>query len=219
MGQSQTEQALSRLREMVFSGELAAGSNHFEADLADRLGMSRTPVREAALTMKAQGLVDVQPRRGVRVCPISAEDMADIYDVLCELESLAAARAAERGYTANDLQIAQNCIDAMDAALTDNDRTAWAEADDRFHAELVRLGGNARVIEIVARYTDQVRRARMMTLPLRPLPVKSNEDHRAVLDAIQIGDAARARDLHRAHRNAARSLLTGLIRDLGLHRL
>ncbi|WP_281856292.1 GntR family transcriptional regulator [Litoreibacter halocynthiae] len=219
MAQSQTEQALSRLREMVFSGELAAGSNHFEADLADRLGMSRTPVREAALTMKAQGLVDVQPRRGVRICPISAEDMADIYDVLCELESLAAARAAERGYTADDLQIAQNCIDAMDAALTDNDRTAWAEADDRFHTELVRLGGNARVIEIVARYTDQVRRARMMTLPLRPLPVKSNEDHRAVLDAIEIGDAARARDLHRAHRNAARSLLTGLIRDLGLHRL
>ncbi|SHE63714.1 transcriptional regulator, GntR family [Litoreibacter ascidiaceicola] len=219
MGQSQTEQALSRLREMVFSGELAAGSNHFEADLADRLGMSRTPVREAALTMKAQGLVDVQPRRGVRICPISAEDMADIYDVLCELESLAAARAAERGYTADDLQIAQNCIDTMDAALTDNDRTAWAEADDRFHTELVRLGGNARVIEIVARYTDQVRRARMMTLPLRPLPVKSNADHRAVLDAIQIGDAARARDLHRAHRYAARTLLTGLIRDLGLHRL
>ncbi|WP_394198214.1 GntR family transcriptional regulator [Litoreibacter albidus] len=219
MGLSQSDLALSRLRQMVFSGELAPGSNHFEADLADRLGMSRTPVREAALTMQAQGLVDVQPRRGVRIRPIAAEDMADIYDVLCELESLAAARAAERGYGTQDLQAAQDCIDEMDSALSRQDRAAWADADDRFHIELVRLGGNARVMEIVARYTDQVRRARMMTLPLRPLPVQSNEDHRAVLCAIKRGDAEQARALHRAHRQDASTLLTELIRQFGLRRL
>ena len=219
MAQSQTDQALTRLRAMVFTGELAPGSNHYEADLADQLGMSRTPVREAALTMQAQGLVEVQPRRGVHIRPISAEDMAEIYDVLCELESLAAARAAEQGYSKEDLRTAQACIDDMDAALSRQDRNAWASADDRFHTELVRLGGNARVAEVVARYTDQVRRARMMTLPLRPLPVQSNEDHRAVLHAIESGDAERARSLHRTHRQEARALLTGLIREFGLRRL
>ncbi|RLJ58856.1 GntR family transcriptional regulator [Litoreibacter meonggei] len=219
MAASQTNQALIRLREMVFTGELSPDSNHYEADLADQLGMSRTPVREAALTMQAQGLVEVQPRRGVRILPISAEDMAEIYDVLCELESLAAARAAEKSYTADDLRIAQVCIDNMDTALSNQDRDAWASADDRFHTELVRLGGNARVAEIVARYTDQVRRARMMTLPLRPLPVQSNEDHRAVLFAIENRDAQSARSLHRAHRQQASTLLTGLIREFGLRRL
>ncbi|WP_298261771.1 GntR family transcriptional regulator [uncultured Litoreibacter sp.] len=219
MGKSQTGQALERLREMVFSGDLPPDSNHYEADLADQLGMSRTPVREAALTMQAQGLVEVQPRRGVRILPISSEDMADIYDVLCELESLAAQRAAEIGYAKEDLQVAQDCIDEMDAALSKQDRNLWAKADDRFHTELVRLGGNKRVVEVVARYSDQVRRARMMTLPLRPLPVKSNEDHRAVLCAIERGDAQQAKDVHRAHRVEARTLLTNLIREFGLRRL
>lgn len=216
MALSQTDQALSQLRELVFRGELAPGSNHFEADLAHQLGMSRTPVREACLTMQAQGLLEVQPRRGVRICPISAEDMADIYDVLCELESLAAARAAEKGYDRRDLASAQDCIADMDAALKTHDRTAWAAADERFHTELVRLGGNARIAQIVERYTDQVRRARMITLPLRPLPLKSNDEHRAVLKAIETGDAQRARALHCAHRTDARTLLTGLIRDLGI---
>ncbi|SFR46198.1 GntR family transcriptional regulator [Litoreibacter janthinus] len=219
MARSQTDQALYQLRDMVFSGELAPGSNHFEADLATRLGMSRTPIREAALTMQAQGLVNVQPRRGIHIRPISADDMADIYDVICELESLAAARAAEQNYAASDRGVARQCIEDMDASLAAEDRVAWARADDRFHAELVRLGGNKRVEEVVARYTDQVRRARMITLQLRPLPTQSNDDHRAVLDAIAAGDATTARCLHRSHRQRARALLTGLIHEFGLRAL
>lgn len=219
MSPSQTAQALARLREMIFSGDLSAGSNHFEADLAARLGMSRTPVREAALTLQAQGLVEVRPRRGMRVLPVSADDMAEIYEVLCELESLAAARAAEQGYCAADLGDLSDAILDMDTALADRDRTAWAEADDRFHAELIRLGRNARVAEICARYTDQVRRARLLTLPLRPLPVRSNQDHAAVLSAIAQGNAAAARALHRAHRTNAKALLVALIREHGLKSL
>ncbi|PTX55504.1 GntR family transcriptional regulator [Litoreibacter ponti] len=215
----QTEHALERLREMVFSGELAPGSNHFEADLAEALGMSRTPVREAALTMQAQGLVEVRPRRGMRVLPISAKDMADIYDLLSELESLAAARAAARGLSRSELAQAQDCIARMDAALARKDLTAWAEADADFHAELVRLSDNPRLMEVFARYTDQVRRARLVTLPLRPLPVQSNRDHQAVLDAIGLGFADRARDLHRDHVTRARAMLTQLLVETGLNAL
>lgn len=211
--------ALTKLRQMVFNGELSPGSNHYEADLASQLGMSRTPVREAALTMQAQGLVAVQPRRGVRILPVTAEDMTDIYEVLCELESLASARAAKKGYDKDDLRVAQVCIIDMDTALANEDLMAWAEADDRFHDELVRLGGNARVMEVVSRYKDQVRRARMMTLPMRPPPFQSNDDHRAVLSAIEHGDAEKARALHRAHREESSALLIGLIRKLGLYPL
>ena len=78
----------------------------------------------------------------------------------------------------------------MDRAIADSDLDAWADADDRFHAELVRLGGNSRIQTIVGMMSDQVRRARMTTLFMRPLPTKSNEDHRLVYQAIRDGDAA-----------------------------
>jgi DNA-binding GntR family transcriptional regulator len=211
--------AVEKLRELIFSGALMAGSNHLESELALRLGMSRTPVREAALTLEAQGLVEVQARRGVRILPISVQDMEEIYDVLTVLESMAAAKAAERHLTRDDLVELGATISAMDAALAQNDRVAWANADDRFHTELVRLGGNSRVEAIVALMADQVRRAKAVTLYMRALPLKSNEDHRNVLDAIAQGDPQRAQQVHRSHRIVAKQTLIQLLTQNRLHML
>ncbi|MEM9349962.1 MAG: FCD domain-containing protein, partial [Pseudomonadota bacterium] len=77
---------------------------------------------------------------------------------------------------------------------------------------LVEASGNPRLEEAVALYADQVRRARMVTLRLRPIPHRSNEDHRAVLAAIRAGDARAAHRLHEAHREGARLLLTDLLK-------
>ena len=211
---SNTLTAYAALRQLIMSGDLAGGSNHLESELADRLGMSRTPVREAALMLKAGGLLDIRPRKGVHILSLSVADMRDVYDVLTELESLAARKAAERNLTSADLHGLAQAIDDMDKALASEDRTAWAEADDRFHRELVRLGENRRVETIVSMMSDQVHRARLMTLFVRPLPVKSNQDHRAVLDAITQGDAEAAGRLHRAHRIRAGRELTGLLRKI-----
>ncbi|WP_227272442.1 GntR family transcriptional regulator [Roseobacter weihaiensis] len=208
---SNMHQAVSRLREMIFTGELGPGSDHLETELARRLGMSRTPVREAALTLQAQGLVSVRPRRGVRILAVSPQDMRDIYDVLTELESLAAETAARQGYTQQDLRMLRDAIDAMDLALAANNREAWAQADAAFHRELVRLGQNKRARTIVAMMTDQVRRARAITLHIRPVPLKSNADHRGVLEAIAAGDAPAARRIHHAHRRQARDLIMNLL--------
>ena len=82
---SNVDRALSALREMIFSGQLAPGSDHLETELAEQLGMSRTPVREAALMLQAQGLVDVRPRRGIRERTVSAQDKRDIYDILTRI--------------------------------------------------------------------------------------------------------------------------------------
>jgi DNA-binding GntR family transcriptional regulator len=216
---SNSEAAVDSLRGLIFDGSLAAGSDHLESELALRLGMSRTPVREAVLTLAAQGLLEVRQRKGVRILPVSATDMREIYDVLTELESLAAADAARARHPATNLQpLAQTILD-MDSALEAEDRAAWADADDRFHSELVRLGGNSRVVAIVGMMADQVRRARAVTLYMRPLPNKSNADHRGVLEAIRLGDAATAERIHRAHRIAAKHMLTGLLDRHRLHRL
>lgn len=216
---SNAQRAVQQLREMIFSGELSAGSDHLETELAERLGMSRTPVREAALLLESQGLVEMRPRKGVRILPVSAADMREIYDVLTELESLAAERAAEAGYAEPDLAALAAAISDMDDAIAAEDLTAWAEADDRFHAELVRLGGNSRLRMIVAMMSDQVRRAKASTLFLRPLPVQSNKDHREVFDAILAGDPATARRVHRDHRRHARDMLTELLDRMRLRTL
>ncbi len=219
MSKSNTQTAVDELRSLIFSGELPADSNHLEGELAERLNMSRTPVREATLILAAQGLLEVRPRKGVRICAISTKDMHEIYEVLSELECLSVVNAAQAGYGQNDLQVLNACIDDMVSALALDDREGWARADEAFHAELIDLGGNTRVKAIAQTFNDQVRRARNLTLYMRPLPTKSNDDHRQVYDAILAGDEARARAVHQAHRLSSRTLLTNLLEQNGLRRI
>lgn len=217
--QSNTQRAVQELRQMIFTGELPAGSDHLESELAVQLGMSRTPIREAALMLESQGLLELRPRKGVRILPVSPEDMCEIYDVLTELESLAARRAAERSPSPAELQALAQAIDDMENALIQHSLEDWAEADERFHRELVRLGGNSRVQSIVAMMSDQVRRARAVTLFMRPLPVKSNEDHRRVFEAIRSGQADEAAFVHHAHRQNAKKLIIDLLEKHKLSRV
>lgn len=208
---SNTDRAIAGLRDLIFTGKLAPGTDHLETELAHLLGMSRTPIREACRTLEAQGLLDVRPRRGVRIKPVLPTDMAEIYDVLTELESLAAANAAASGYRGGDLRQLLKTIEDMEDALAVSDLEKWAGADDQFHRELVRLGGNSRIIDIAGRMSDQVRRARSATLHMRPLPTRSTSDHRAVYEAIKAGHAATARALHHAHRADAKETLIALL--------
>jgi len=217
--QSQTQRAASELRRMIISNELAPGSSHLETELADMLGMSRTPVREATLMLQAQGLVKVRPRRGVQVSSISPDDMEEIYQILTELECLAAERVATSGASAADLQPLREATDRMEASLETGDRESWAMADEDFHARLVDLADSARLKSIISAYNDQVRRARAMTLYMRPSPTRSNEDHRALIRALERGDAPLARKLHREHRIAAKSLMISLLRKHGFRQV
>ncbi|MEO0484546.1 MAG: GntR family transcriptional regulator [Pseudomonadota bacterium] len=210
---SATNRAVNELRELIFSATLPPGSDHLEAELAARLGLSRTPVREALARLEAQGLVQIRPRRGARIVGLSPTDMSEIYEVLTALEATAAAAAARRGLSAAELVPMAQAIEAMEDALGEPDLARWAVADDQFHHALVAASGNSRLVEAAGLYADQVRRARMMTLRLRPLPQKSNEDHRAVFAAIRAGDEATAFSVHKAHRERARALLTELLAE------
>lgn len=212
----QSQRALAALREMIVTNRLPPGSTHLEAELAEMLGMSRTPVREAAVILAEQGLVEVRPRRGLRVLPLSARDMQEIYAILTELESLAAFEAARARPDAAALAPLRAQTAAMTAALDRGDRRAWAEADDAFHAGLVALAGNRRLAGVVATMADQARRARFLTLSLRPAPYASSEDHRRLVEAIARGDAEDARSIHRAHRLSAMETMLGLLAAHGL---
>ena len=218
-GLSQTQRATTALRDMIVNNRLPPGSSYLETELAEMLGMSRTPVREAAVMLEAQGLVEVRPRRGIRILPVSVLDMEEIYDVLTVLEGLAAEKAAKRPVTAEEKKAIEAALDAMDAALDADDREAWAEADRRFHHHLICLAGNGRLDAIVTSFNDQVQRARNVTARLRPKPVASNQDHRDVYEAILSGDSERARDVHTQHRMRAKVLLIGLLQEHGFHQI
>lgn len=213
---SNSQRAFRALRDMIFAGDLAPGSDHLESELAEQLGVSRTPVREAALMLESQGLLELRPRKGVRILPVSPDDMAEIYDVLTELECLAARNAANKGYSEPDLEPLAKAIEDMEVAVAQNDLENWAEADDRFHRALVSLGDNSRAATIFDMMNDQVRRARTVTLFMRPLPVQSNEDHRQVFEAIKAGDIGTADTVHRAHRQNAKNMMLELLKK---HRL
>lgn len=213
---SQTDRAVEDLRALIFSGELASGTDHLETELADRLGMSRTPVREATRVLEAQGLLNIRPRKGVRILSLSVRDMREIYQVLTELESLAAAIVARSGYSTGDLSPLLGAIENMEVALGQDDRETWAEADEIFHSELVRLADNSRISMIFSVFNDQLRRARNFTLHLRPLPRKSNEEHRALYEAIVAGDDIGARQIHWSHRTTAGEMLINLMKKSGM---
>lgn len=199
--------------------EFTANSQFLEQELAERLGMSRTPVREALNKLANDGLVEIVPRRGVRVLPLSNKDMADIYLVLMGLESTAAEYVAKTGLTRDELGLLQSSVDAMNEALSADDLKRWAQADERFHKQLVELTHNDRLISMVETLWDQAHRARMITLKFRPIPIQSNKDHQTLVDAISRRDFTSAFQVHHSHRKKTRKMLLKLLEDLGLNQL
>ena len=216
---TRVEDAYDRLKAEILENRMPPGFQATEPEIALRLGMSRTPVREALLKLESDGLVELIPRRGARVLPISAEDMAEIYEILTALEPEAAAQLAKSGLERSAFGKLKSATSDMEKALKKDDLDAWAEADDRFHRKLLALHGNKRLSSFVTNLFDQAHRARMMTLRLRAKPVRSTEDHREILDAIIAGEAGSARRLFRKHRENAAAELLGILKEYRLPQL
>jgi DNA-binding GntR family transcriptional regulator len=214
-GSTQADYAYGELKRMMLEGSLPFGAQMLEAEAAARLGVSRTPVREAMILLQQEGMVELRPRHGMRVLPVSADDMRDIYDVLTALEGKAAELVAEKRPDEKALAGLRDAVAEMERSLAAGDLDRWAAADERFHMQLIALTGNARLVGMVNQLRDQAHRARMATLRLRPSPEESNREHRALVEAIADGNPAEARRVHEAHRRRAKALLVGILRTLG----
>ncbi len=210
-GVMMADAAYRTIRQRILDNEWAPGHQVLEQALALELGMSRTPVREACIRLANEGLVEVVPRHGMRVLPVSPADMREIYQILTSLESMAAELVAQARPTAAELAPLEKASRDMEKALKRDDLDAWAEADERFHRQLVQMCGNAKLAAIVFNYWDRSHRARMVTLRLRPRPVNSTKEHMAIVQAIRRGDAGAAGELFRAHRQRASLELSDLL--------
>ena len=197
---SLVDDAYDHLRERILSGAIAAGETMLEEEIAVGLGMSRTPVREAVIRLEREGLVELVPRRGIRVAAMSARDIREINELLSCLESAAAERLASRRLPADELALLDAAIAAMDAALEAEDMDAWVAADYRFHCLLVELCDNRHLAEVARSYLDRAHRFRRQSIRYRDKPLYSTVNHAAVVEAIRRGDPQTAQEIHRSHK-------------------
>ena len=213
------DKAYEAIKNRILDNTWPPGFQAFEPQVADVLGMSRTPVREALLRLENEGLVSMIPRRGMYVVPLSHDDMRDIYDVLAALESMAAELLARRGPSEREVSPMEASLEEMETALKNNDLTGWAKADETFHHTLLNLCYNNRLATAAFTVWDQAHRARMISLKLRPLPIDSTNEHRAVLDAIQNGDWEEAKKIQYEHRMRGKGLILKALHQIGLLQL
>jgi DNA-binding GntR family transcriptional regulator len=205
------------IRENVFP----PGYQAAEIEIARQLGMSRTPVHEAMTRLQEEGLVRILARRGILVCGLAPEDIAEIYEVIIALEGAAAERlaASSAGVRKPVLTRLEDATSAMQQALAQNDLIAWAKADEEFHDALVGGCGNRRLSRMISTVTDQSHRSRMLTLHLRARPLASAQEHRAMIAAIRKGDQGAASHAARIHRQRARDEILPIIARLNLRNL
>jgi DNA-binding GntR family transcriptional regulator len=206
---SLVDEAYGGMRRRILDNHWPPGWQAMEQEVALQLGMSRTPVREALIRLSKEGLVEVIPRRGMRVLPVSPNDMREIYEILTALESMAAELLAARQPSDAELKPLVTATTAMEKALAKGDLDAWAAADELFHQRLVVMAGNKMLTDVIMSYWDRAHRARMFTLRLRPAPVNSTKEHTALVERLREGDSAGAAAANREHRQrASRELLS-----------
>jgi DNA-binding GntR family transcriptional regulator len=210
-GNGLVEQAYQLIRQRILDNVYPAGYRALEREFAEELNLSRTPVREALLKLQGEGLLELIPRHGARVLPVSAVDMQEIYDVLTALESMAGEILTRRKPTRAEMRPLSEASRAMATALENDDLDAWARADENFHRQLLQLAGNTVLIQTVQQLWDRSHRARMVTLRMRPPPVHSTREHNAIVEAICAGDPEATVRLYRAHRQRASKELLAIL--------
>ncbi len=207
------DRAYNLIKRQIITNETPAGTQINDREIAERLGVSRTPIREAILLLQKEGFVEVMPRHGVRVRPIFPEDIRELFDILTALETLAVGLLAARRPALEAIGPLIEAVKAMETALKKGEFPAWIEADERFHRSLFQLAGNRRLAEAGMRYRDQVQRAHVVALKLRPTPIKSVEGHAKLIELIRRGEVEAARACHYAEWvRAGEELLAGVTR-------
>jgi DNA-binding GntR family transcriptional regulator len=205
---SRVDTAYSELKRRIMDNAYPPNRRYLENELAAELGMSRTPVREALIRLEKDGLIELTPRHGMRVLPLSPEDMREIYEALTCLETAAAEMFAERKPDDKILRPMEKAVADMEAALDKHDLDSWAEADERFHRYLLEQCGNNRIAAMAFGEWDIVHRARVLTMRLLPPPSKSTEEHRTLLEALRQGNGKLARRIHdRQRRRASKAIV------------
>lgn len=192
------DDAVQRLRAAILNGRVADGARLCQTDLADQLGISRTPIREALVRLQQEGLVELLPGGGVRVKVLDLDEAVELYDLREVLDGLAARLAASRidaaTLTRLDRALARQalCVERGDAG-------PWFAAHVAFHEEIVRAAGNRQLARLSTVIRLSIRHFHPLLLRTEHRLEHAYAEHRAIYDAIRTHDAEGAERLARAH--------------------
>jgi DNA-binding GntR family transcriptional regulator len=192
------QNAAGRLRQMILDGDLVPSGRLNERVLCERLGISRTPLREALRTLAAEGLVRVEPNRGAIVAPLDRADIESTFEVLAALEGLAGELAAAR---ITDCELAE--IKAlhyeMRAHHARGDRSAYFAANQAIHARIARAGGNGVLGETFEKLNARVKRVRYAANLSLQRWDKAVDEHEQMISALEARDGGALRAILEAH--------------------
>ena len=193
-GLSAAGRAYQQLKEEILDCRLAPGGPIFEGEIADRLEMSKTPVREALGMLIHEGFVEVRPRQGYQVTDVTLADVQEVFQLRLLLEPAAAELAAERATPEHLQSLRANVDDFADSDY----RSAVAQAS-RFHATLADASGNSRLAATLHNLLDEMQRLRFLGITTSETYEDESSEHRELLDALLKGNHHLARDIAQHH--------------------
>jgi len=186
------------LKMQILKGQIVPGTRMMEVEMAEEMGVSRTPIREAIRKLEKEGLVTIEPRRGAYASQISTKDMVDILEVRQNLEGLAAFYAATR-MTADEKEELSNSSACYNEAVVKNDTANMIHFDTLFHHLIVEGSDNKVLVHMVEQLQELVLRFRYLYYDSFKRSEKMPEEHQAILDAICEGDQNKAREVADVH--------------------
>lgn len=186
------------LRQAILKGELAPGERLMEVSLAQKLGVSRTPVREAIRKLELEGLVLMIPRRGAEVARISEKNLRDVLEVRRGLEDLAVELACARITESQIVELKKANVN-FENSLTSNDVTAIAEADERFHEIIYRATGNEKLIQVISNIKEQMYRYRLEYIKDSAKRHDLVAEHKEIVTALECKRLSEAKERMRRH--------------------
>jgi DNA-binding GntR family transcriptional regulator len=192
------EQVADALRAAVVTGQMKAGRIYSAPALAVQFGVSATPVREAMLDLVKQGLIEVVRNKGFRVTAVSDDELDQITEIILLLEPPAGAVAARRA-TPKEVSDLRPVAEAIVEAAANDDLISYIDADREFHAKLLALAGNPRLVRIVRDLRAQTRLYGLAELSRNGRLIASAAEHVAMCDHLAAGESAALEELLRAH--------------------
>jgi DNA-binding GntR family transcriptional regulator len=198
------------LREAITSGILKPGERLMEIQMAEELGVSRTPVREAIRRLELEGFLVMVPRRGTYVSDLSIKDINEVFEIRTALDVLAAGLAAER-ITEEELEQMERLLVAIGEYIDSGQADRIVDADSEFHDVLYRASRNDRLVGIVSNLREQITRFRSISMAYPGRLKNTLEEHRRLVEAIAQRDPELAQQYAREHmENAEQTLLNDL---------
>lgn len=208
IGRSTTAQIVAtKLRDEIQEGVLAPGTRLRQNEVAERFGVSTTPVREAFAQLQAEGLVRIDPHRGAVVFHPTAEDLLEYYEIREALETLAVSHAAQR----MTQDIADELSDLIERMRRTTHPRRWLQMNDEFHLKLYEAARRPRLSALIANLRDASNPYIYMFVANQKPTDEADAEHRQILDACLAGDSRAAQRAIRDHlRHTSRELANQL---------